>query len=34
MLLVNSPIAFNAVGESHDEGTFHGILCEEEQYWW
>jgi hypothetical protein len=28
MLLVNSPIAFNAVGESHNEGTFHGsFVC-------
>ena len=28
MLLVNSPIAFNVVGESHNEGTFQGsFVC-------
>ena len=28
MLLVNPIIAFNAVGESHNEGTFHGsFVC-------
>ena len=28
MLLVNPPIAFNAVSESHNEGTFHGsFVC-------
>ncbi len=28
MLLVNPPIAFNAVSESHNEGTFYGsFVC-------
>ncbi len=28
MLLVNPPIAFNAVSESHNEGTFHrSFVC-------